>query len=119
MERIACKIRSIGGLSAYYIKMNQNEKYELLEFNTHVCDVTQTDMLINFSNIYSIIYLVYYGVPGITLYQMVFFPGIVYFSRLAAGLFSCFLLRAPQGGGVDSTVQALATAGLRGPCSTW
>ena len=47
------------------------------------------------------------------------FSGIVDFSRLVAGLFSCFLLRGPQGGGVDSTVQAFAPAGLRGPCPTW
>ena len=50
---------------------------------------------------------------------MVVFSGMVYFFRLAAGLFSCFLLRGPQGGGVDSTVQALAPAGLRGPFSRW
>ena len=55
----------------------------------------------------------------VTLYQMAVVSGIMHFSRLAAGLFSCFLLRDPQGGGVDSTVQALAAAGLRGTCSTW
>ena len=47
------------------------------------------------------------------------FSGIVHSSRLAAGLFPCFLVRGPQGGGVDSTVQALSPAGIRGPCSTW
>ena len=35
----------------------------------------------------------------------------------AAGLLSCFLLRGPQGGRVDSTVQAFARVGLRGPFS--
>ena len=34
----------------------------------------------------------------ITLYQMVVFSGTVRFSRLAAGLFSCFLLGGGTGG---------------------
>ena len=61
------------------------------------------------------------GEPCITLYQMAVFPGNINSSlfRLAEGLFSCFLLRGPQGGGVDSTVQALAPAELRGPFSRW
>ena len=50
---------------------------------------------------------------------MAVFSGIVHFSRLAAGLFSCFLLRDPLGGGADSTVQELAPARLRGPFSRW
>ena len=50
---------------------------------------------------------------------MAVFSGIVHFAGLAAGHFSCFLLRGPQGGGVDSRVQALAPAGLRYPCSIW
>ena len=48
-----------------------------------------------------------------------FFSGIVHFSRLAAGIFSYFLLRGQKEGGVDSTMQALAPAGLRGTCSRW
>ena len=54
-----------------------------------------------------------------TLYQMAVCPGRVHLSCLAAGLSSCFLLRGPQGGGVNSTVQALAPAGFRGRLSRW
>ena len=57
---------------------------------------------------------IYYFVPNGR-----FFSGILHFSRLAAGCVSCFLLRGPQWGGVDSTLRALDPAGLRGPCSTW
>ena len=35
------------------------------------------------------------------------------------GIFSCFLFRDPQGGSVNSTVQALVPAGLRGTCYRW
>ena len=62
-------------------------------------------------------FVIYYVI--ISLCQMAVFSGIAHFSRLAAGLFSYFLLRGPQGGGVDLTVQALAPAGLRGTCSRW
>ena len=51
----------------------------------------------------------------VTLNQLDVFPGKVHFSRLAAGYCSFFLLRGPQGGGVDSKVDTLDQAGLRGP----
>ena len=58
-------------------------------------------------------------IPVLLCTKWPFFSGIVYFSRLDAGLFSCFLLRGPQRGGADSTVQALDPAGLRDTCSRW
>ena len=46
-----------------------------------------------------------------------FFPGIVHFSRSAAGLFSSFLLRGMEGARVYTTAQTRAPAEVRGACS--
>ena len=54
---------------------------------------------------------------GNTLCKLIISSAIVHFARLAASRF--FPWRGPQGGGVDSTMQALAPPGLRSTCSRW
>ena len=52
-----------------------------------------------------------------TRYQIEFFPGILHFSRPAAGLPSHSRLRGTQGARVYTTAQMRAPAEVRGACS--